>query len=415
MKCCFDTFKQNKFDTITQILRPFICFTTMQLLTKATVLFFLFGFNTAVLWAQSAVFTSGTNNYASFRIPAIIKAPNGDLLAFCEGRVNNSGDFGNIDIVMKRSVDGGNSWSAIRVVVDADSLQAGNPAPVVDLLDPEHPGGRIFLFYNTGNNHEAEVRKGKGERKVVFVTSTDNGKTWGAPVDISAETHRHGKAEDWRSYANTPGHALQLERGKYKGRIYVAANHSEGAPKGNFEDYRAHGFYSDDHGKTFSLSKSVGFPGGNESTAAELSDGRLMMNSRNQRGDKRMRIVSVSEDGGNRWASSFFDSTLIDPVCQGSVLNIGWKDNLAVLAFSNSATANRRDSLVVRVSLDEGVTWKYSLLIDHDPDKKKNHTAYSDLVLVNKKTLGVLYERNGYKEILFQTIQLKKDFQPWKK
>jgi sialidase-1 len=415
MKCCFDTFKQNKFDTITQILRPFICFTTMQLLTKATVLFFLLGFNTAVLWAQSAVFTSGTNNYASFRIPAIIKAPNGDLLAFCEGRVNNSGDFGNIDIVMKRSVDGGNSWSAIRVVVDADSLQAGNPAPVVDLLDPEHPGGRIFLFYNTGNNHEAEVRKGKGERKVVFVTSTDNGKTWGAPVDISAETHRHGKAEDWRSYANTPGHALQLERGKYKGRIYVAANHSEGAPKGNFEDYRAHGFYSDDHGKTFSLSKSVGFPGGNESTAAELSDGRLMMNSRNQRGDKRMRIVSVSEDGGNRWASSFFDSTLIDPVCQGSVLNIGWKDNLAVLAFSNSATANRRDSLVVRVSLDEGVTWKYSLLIDHDPDKKKNHTAYSDLVLVNKKTLGVLYERNGYKEILFQTIQLKKDFQPWKK
>jgi sialidase-1 len=299
--------------------------------------------------------------------------------------------------------------------VDADSLQAGNPAPVVDLLDPEHPGGRIFLFYNTGNNHEAEVRKGKGERKVVFVTSTDNGKTWGAPVDISAETHRHGKAEDWRSYANTPGHALQLERGKYKGRIYVAANHSEGAPKGNFEDYRAHGFYSDDHGKTFSLSKSVGFPGGNESTAAELSDGRLMMNSRNQRGDKRMRIVSVSEDGGNRWASSFFDSTLIDPVCQGSVLNIGWKDNLAVLAFSNSATANRRDSLVVRVSLDEGATWKYSLLIDHDPDKKKDHTAYSDLVLVNKKTLGVLYERSGYKEILFQTIQLKKDFQPWKK
>jgi sialidase-1 len=415
MKCCFDTFKQNKFDTITQILRPFICFTTMQLLTKTTLLFFLFGFNAVVLWAQSAVFTSGSDNYASFRIPAIIKAPNGDLLAFCEGRVNNSGDFGNIDIVMRRSVDGGNSWSAIRVVVDADSLQAGNPAPVVDLLDPEYPGGRIFLFYNTGNNHEGEVRKGKGERKVVFVASTDNGKTWGAPVDISEQTHRHGKAEDWRSYANTPGHALQLERGKYKGRIYVAANHSEGAPKSRFEDYRAHGFYSDDHGKTFSLSESVGFPGGNESTAAELSDSRLMMNSRNQRGDKKMRIVSVSEDGGNRWVASFFDSTLIDPVCQGSILNIGWKDNRAVLAFSNAATPNRRDSLMVRVSLDEGVSWKHSLLIDHDPDKKKDHTAYSDLVLVNKKTVGVLYERNGYKEIVFQTIQLKKDFQPWKK
>lgn len=377
--------------------------------------FFLVGFNTNPPRAQSAVFTSGNDNYASFRIPAIIKAPNGDLLAFCEGRVNNSGDFGNIDIVMKRSTDGGDNWSAIQVVVDADSLQAGNPAPVIDLLDPAYPEGRIFLFYNTGNNHEGEVRKGMGQRRVVFVASTDNGKTWGAPVDISEQTHRHGKAEDWRSYANTPGHALQLEKGKYKGRIYVAANHSEGQPKSRFEEYRAHGFYSDDHGKTFSLSESVSFPGGNESTAAELSDNRLMMNSRNQRGDKRMRIVSISEDGGNRWASSFFDSTLVDPVCQGSILNIGWKDNRAVLAFSNAATTNRRDSLMVRISLDEGVTRKHSLLIDNDPEKKRDYTAYSDLVLVNKKPLGVLYERNGYREILFAPIQLKKDFQPWKK
>lgn len=380
------------------------------------LLFFLFLAGADCLRAQPVVFRSGNDNYASFRIPAIIKAPNGDLLAFCEGRVNNSGDFGNIDIVMKRSTDGGNSWSAIQVVVDADSLQAGNPAPVVDLLDPAYPGGRIFLFYNTGNNHEGEVRKGKGQRKVVFVSSTDNGKTWGAPVDISEQTHRHGKAEDWRSYANTPGHALQLEKGKYKGRIYVAANHSEGQPKSRFEEYRAHGFYSDDHGKTFSLSESVSFQGGNESTAAELSDSRLMMNSRNQRGDKRMRIVSISEDGGNRWASSFFDSTLIDPVCQGSIVNIGWRDNRAVLAFSNAATTRRRDSLMVRVSLDEGASWKHALLVDHDSGKKKkDYTAYSDLVLVNKNTLGVLYERNGYQEILYQPIRLKRDFRPFKK
>jgi len=86
-----------------------------------------------------------------------------------------------------------------------------------------------------------------------------------------------------------------------------------------------------------------------------------------------------------------------------------------VLAFSNAATTNRRDSLMVRISLDEGVTWKHSLLIDNDPEKKRDYTAYSDLVLVNKKTLGVLYERNGYREILFAPIQLKKDFQPWKK
>ena len=108
------------------------------------------------------VFTSGTEGHKSYRIPAIIGLPNGQLLAFCEGRVNDAGDFGDINIVLKRSDDKGQTWSAIRTVVDYDSLQAGNPAPVVDLTDPAYPGGRIFLFYNTGNNHEDEVRKGNG-------------------------------------------------------------------------------------------------------------------------------------------------------------------------------------------------------------------------------------------------------------
>ncbi|NCW88363.1 MAG: exo-alpha-sialidase, partial [Chitinophagia bacterium] len=237
--------------------------------------------------AQSLVFKSGDGGYATYRIPAIIKAPSGDLLAFCEGRVNSAGDFGNIDIVMKRSLDGGATWSSLQIVIDVDSLQAGNPAPVVDWLDPNYPGGRIFLFYNTGNNHEGEVRKGKGRRMVWYITSSDNGKTWSAPVDISFQVHRHGTQEDWRSYANTPGHALQLTRGIYAGRLIVAANHSEGAPKNRFEDYRAHAFYSDDHGKTFLLSQSVSVPGGNESIAAELSNNRVLLNSRNQRGDKK--------------------------------------------------------------------------------------------------------------------------------
>jgi sialidase-1 len=366
--------------------------------------------------AQSLVFKSGDGRYASYRIPAIVKAPGGDLLAFCEGRVNSAGDFGNIDIVLKRSSDGGASWSTLQIVVDADSLQAGNPAPVVDLLDPEYPDGRIFLFYNTGNNHEGEVRKGKGQRMVWYVTSVDNGKNWSAPVDISLQVHRHGTQEDWRSYANTPGHALQLTRGVYTGRLFVPANHSEGAPKNRFEDYRAHAFYSDDHGKTFLLSQSVSFSGGNESIAAELSTNRVLLNSRNQRGDKKERLVSISKNGGESWDTTFFDSALVDPVCQGSILNIGWRKNKAVIAFSNAASQSKRDSLTVRISLNEGAVWKQSLLIDNNrAGKSGDYTAYSDLVLINKKALGVLYERNGYKEIIFQPLSIKRKYQLWKR
>jgi len=387
-----------------------------RLLSGLLVNLLLLFLSVSTLRAQSLVFKSGDGGYTTYRIPAIIKAPSGDLLAFCEGRVNSAGDFGNIDIIMKRSLDGGATWSSLQIVIDADSLQAGNPAPVVDWLDPNYPSGRIFLFYNTGNNHEGEVRKGKGQRMVWYITSTDNGKTWSAPVNISKEVPRHGTQEDWRSYANTPGHALQITGGAYAGRLFVAANHSEGAPKNRFEDYKAHAFYSDDHGKTFLLNQSVSVPGGNESTAAELSKNRVLLNSRNQRGDKKERLISISKNGGGSWDTTFFDPALIDPVCQGSILNIGWRKNKAVLAFSNAASQSKRDSLTVRISLNEGATWKQSLLIDNNQaGKSGDYTAYSDLVLVNKKLLGVLYERNSYKEIIFQPLSIKSKYQLWKK
>ncbi len=106
------------------------------------------------------VFVSGEDGHRSYRIPSIISLQNGDLLAIAEGRVAGSADFGDINLVMKRSADKGKTWSELITLVDNDALQAGNPAPVVDLLDSRYPQGRIFLFYNTGNNHEGEVRPG---------------------------------------------------------------------------------------------------------------------------------------------------------------------------------------------------------------------------------------------------------------
>ena len=374
---------------------------------KIITTFFLLLIFSAGLSAQAkTVFVSGTEGYKSFRIPAIVQAKNGDLLAFCEGRVNGSGDFGNIKIVLKRSSDGGKNWSALQVVASNDSLQAGNPAPVVDLTDPRFPQGRIFLFYNTGNGNEMEIRKGKGHRDVLYKTSIDNGKTWSQPTDITLKVNRINQPqtnplwnfkEDWRSYANTPGHALQFYEGKYKGRIYIAANHSSGDPKPELRDYKAHGFYTDDHGASFHLSETVPFEGSNESTAAQLNNNGLMMNSRNQVG--KYRIVSLSKNGGETWDTTFVDYNLPDPICEGSLLNIGTKNGKSVLAFCNNDSKKSRDSLTLRISFDEGKTWKNKFLIEPE------NTGYSDIVEMSKKEIGILYEAGNYKEIKFTIVK----------
>ncbi|MCO5238074.1 MAG: glycoside hydrolase [Chitinophagaceae bacterium] len=368
-------------------------------------------------WSQTKdvpVFVSGTEGHKSYRIPAIIGLPNGELLAFCEGRVHGAGDFGDINIVLRRSNDKGKSWSPLQTVIDEGTLQAGNPAPVVDLTDPAYPNGRIFLFYNTGNNHEGEVRKGNGLREVWYVTSINNGLTWSAPVNITRHTHRpkqpqantaYNFGNDWRSYANTPGHAMQFSSGRYKGRIFVAANHSAGDPQSQFTDYSAHGYYTDDHGKTFHLSETVNLPGSNESTATELSDNKLMMNSRNQKGDIRERIVSISSDGGATWDTTYFDATLPDPVNQGSILTVGMKKGKAIVAFSNAANAQRRDNLTLRISYDDGKTWAKNFVIAKSEKDKGDYAAYSDLVRISKNEIGVLYEKGDYSTIVFTVVK----------
>jgi len=342
------------------------------------------------------VFISGSEGYMNFRIPSIIKAPNGNLLAFADGRVNTTADFGNVDIVMKKSTDDGKTWSAIKVIADNGDVQASNSAPVVDMTDPAYPNGRIFVFYNTGNMPEGDVRNGNGERRVWYKTSTDNGETWSIAVDITSQT----KLPAWRTYANTPGHAMQFAQGTYKGRIYVAANHNEGAPQSGAADYQAHGFYTDDHGASFHLSDNISIKGSNEAIAAELSNNRLMMNIRNQGGNPRSRIVAISNNGGVNWASEKYDANLPDPVCQGSLLNIGFQNSKALLAFSNNNSSSSRTNLTLRISLDEGNSWVKNVLVDYEGSS----TAYSDLVKMSENKIGVLYERCGTTEITFTVI-----------
>jgi sialidase-1 len=382
--------------------------------TKKVVFLFMLIFVAVKIYSQNKtvpVFTSGTEGHKSYRIPAIISLPNGNLLAFAEGRVHGAGDFGDINIVMKRSSDKGKTWGIVQYIAEFDTLQCGNPAPVVDVTDPAFPNGRIFLFYNTGNNHEGEVRKGNGYKQVWYKTSVDGGHTWSNGIDITTQVHRskqptvnpaYSFPEDWRSYANTPGHAMQFQSGKYKGRIYVAANHSAKDPQNQFMDYDAHGFYTDDHGKTFQLGASLNIPGSNESTATEISGGRLLFNSRNQKGHIRARIVGISNNGGTTWDTTYFDRNLPDPVCEASILTIGKKKGKNILAFCNAADENRRDNLTLRISYDDGKTWDKNFVI-YKNTSQDDAAAYSDIVNLSKKEIGILYEKDNYSQIVFTT------------
>lgn len=369
----------------------------MRLIFLLITIFLLAGL---VRTQDNVVFESGKDGAATYRIPAIVKLKSGKLLAFAEARRKGGSDFGDIDIVSRTSTDGGKTWSAIQAVAENGTMQAGNSAPVVDMLDPRFPKGRLFLFYNTGDRNEQEVRRGRGTREVWYKTSSDEGRTWSEPVNITPQVKR----AEWRSYANTPGHAIQLIEGKYRGRLLVPMNYSKGEPSTTFEDYMASAFYTDDHGRTFGLSGDVGIAGSNESTAVETGSDRVLINARNQKGDQKYRIAARSDDGGATWKDAGFDTALPDPVCEGSLLRIKGK----TLAFANNADPVHRNGLTVRISFDAGRTWAKEHLIDRiDDPKGRDFTAYSDIVMIDAKRIGVLYEKDDYKKIVLKMIDWK--------
>lgn len=353
---------------------------------------------------ESTVFENGEGNYKCFRIPAIIKAKNGDLLAFAEARRENCGDYGDVEIVLKRSSDNGKTWSNMTVVADFGDKQAGNPAPVLDLTDKRFSNGRIFLFYNTGITTENNVRKGQAVREILYKTSTDGGKTWSDATNITqfvskpkhpAVNPNYNFTEDWRSYANTPGHALQIQKGKYRGRIFVAANHSVGELKNDSKDYVAHGFYTDDHGKTWRLSPDVPYAGSNESIAIETADGGILMNSRNESRDAKFRIMSYSKDAGKTWSKTWVEQQLPDPICQASMIVYQPKKGQQIILFSNPNSQSKREKLTIRISFDGSKTWSSGKEI------YANSSAYSDLVIQQNNEIGVLFEKDNYSKIVY--------------
>jgi sialidase-1 len=374
-----------------------------KLISSVCVSLFLVTSSYSTIFDERPVFVSGTEGYGTYRIPAIIRAGNGDLLAFCEGRVNGASDFGNIDIVMKRSTDNGLTWGALQVVATNGNVLAGNPGPVVDTMDPQHPN-RVWLSYNKSAQSEANVRSGLGVREVMVMHSDNHGATWSTPENITVSVHKPNEpsfnpaytfSEDWRWYAIAPGHCIQLKSGPHAGRLLFPSNHQEGGDiTGN---YSSHAFYSDDHGLTWQVGGKVG-PGTNESIAVELANGDVMVNTRNFTGTTRS--VAFSADGGESWTGLFRDAELIEPRCQGSLIRYSMAGKNRIL-FSNPATTSSRTRGTVRMSYDEGEAWSVSRQI------YAGSFAYSDLVTQSDGQIGLLYERDSYGSIYYARFDLE--------
>jgi len=328
------------------------------------------------------VFVSGADGYHTYRIPALLVTPKGDLLAFCEGRKNSRSDTGDIDLLVKCSVDGGRTWSPQQIVWDDGPNTCGNPCPVVDQTT-----GVIWLpmTWNHGQDKESEITRNasKDSRRVFVTRSDDEGRTWAKPQEITAQT----KQPDWRWYATGPGVGIQLEHGRAKGRLLIPCDHSVGRP-GGMLDSESHVIYSDDHGQTWQLGGVIR-PGVNECQVVELSNGTLLCNMRNADRSSTTRAIATSADGGMTWSAVRHDPALVEPICQASLLRYPMpSQGPSRLLFSNPARAEpgQRRDLTVRMSQDEGKTWPISRVLWSGP------AAYSCLAVLPDGAVACLFE-----------------------
>jgi sialidase-1 len=196
---------------------------------------------------QTELWTAGQDGYHTYRIPALLVTPKGSVLAFCEGRKTGPGDHGDVDLLVKRSTDGGRTWSPQAIVHEEGGdakITIGNPCPVVD-----QRSGTIWLPFCRDN------------KTVLITSSTDDGITWSEPRELGASVTR----PDWAWVATGPGIGIQLRHGPHAGRLVIACDHriDRGKPRSADSEWNSHLMLSDDAGKTWTISAPIR-TGGNE-------------------------------------------------------------------------------------------------------------------------------------------------------
>ena len=338
------------------------------------------------------VFEAGKDGFPTCRIPSLLAATDGTLLAFCEGR-QHRGDHACNSIVLKRSSDGGRTWEPARVVADEGGDSLNDPSAVLD-----HRNGRVILHYTrfAEGYHSDKAVPGYDDPRAArnyVISSADSGASWSEPVEVT----RQVKRPEVRCAVTTCGVGIQLRRGPHAGRLVHAVYQFGGQVS-----REAYAIYSDDGGASWTMGACARTPddaGAAEPQVVELADGRILLNARTRTG---LRKVAESNDGGASFSDLASDPALIDPACQASILRCGdpLDGDPSRLLFSNPASQTERLNGTVRLSLDEGATWPVGRTIC------AGSFAYSCLAVLADGMLGCLFEADDYQRIVLARFSL---------
>lgn len=347
------------------------------------------------LLAKSAVFPAGLQGIARYRIPGVVVTAKGTVLAYSEARKNDSKDWGEIEVHLRRSTDGGKTWEPPRKIAHQGARIEGNPHKKNDTGGHEQ----------TVNNPVAIVDRETGAIEFLYcinyarcfaMRSTDDGVTWSTPVEITASFEPFRKDYDWKVIATGPGHGLQLKSGRLVVPIWLAYG-----GVGDHGPSAAGTIFSDDHGKTWkagdlAVPNTPEFANPNETMLTELSDGHVMLVSRSVSKANR-KIITLSPNGATKWSQPAFHDELWEPRCMASIVSHPSKPEM--LIFSNPHTLpmdkdgkgvpggkSKRENLSIKLSRDDGKTWPVNKTLESGP------SAYSDLAVLPDGTVLCLYE-----------------------
>lgn len=339
------------------------------------------------------IFVSGQDGYPAYRIPSILMTSGGILVAVCEGR-KSLDDHAENDLVMRRSNDRGQTWGPLEVLADHGKDALNNPT-----LFEDRKAGKLFLMFQEypeahGERGVAPGYRGTNICRTYVMLSRDDGATWSDPSEITRQVKRR---KEVTSTACGPGIGIQVTRGKYRDRLVVPFN------QGPWGSWKVYTVYSDNGGKSWHRGQTApeSSPGrGNEVQIAEREDGSLLLNARSFSG-RHFRKKSFSRDGGKTWDPLVDDPGLPEPGCQGSLLRFSFTGNEpGRILYCGPADTTTRRSGTLRVSYDDGKTWPAALII------YSGSFAYSCLVRLDEKTVGVLFERDHYSRISLSRISI---------